>query len=84
MVRRARPQQHQTNGGARSEDYVRCCRLRCAVSPSQNSQVALLVGDLSMQEVQAGYRRERRRVLRVQTSAAMSPFTLDVTIQLKW
>ena len=32
MVRRARPQQHQTNGGARSEDYVRCCRLRCAVA----------------------------------------------------
>jgi hypothetical protein len=37
-----------------------------------------------MQEVQAGYRRERRRVLRLQTSATMSLFTLDVNIQLKW
>lgn len=63
-----------------------CQMLQIALcgGPSQNSQVALLVGDLSMQEVQAGYRRERRRVLRLQTSATMSLFTLDVNIQLKW
>ena len=50
----------------RSEGYVKCYRLRCAVSPFQNSQVASLIGDLSTQEVLDGYRRERRRVVRQQ------------------